>query len=90
MRPRSVRLTALSLVPRPGTPRGPASKLPAYPRVETPTRISSSTRAVSGSRACYAATDGNTTSSPAVLRTRGRAIWMRRPPNVTSVAVRPQ
>jgi hypothetical protein len=90
MRPRSARLTALLLVPRLGASRGPASKLPAYPRVETPSRICSSTRAVSGSRPCHAATDGNTASSPAVLRTRGRATWMRRSPNVNSVAVRPQ
>jgi hypothetical protein len=90
MRPCSVRLTALLLVPRLGAPGGPASRLPAYPRVDTPSRICSRTRTVSGSRSCHAATDGNTASCPVVLRTRGRATWMRCPPNVNSVAVRPQ
>ena len=90
----SFRRVRLLLVPRLGVAGGTASRLFAYPRVETlvetPNRICSSTRAVSGSRARHAATDGNTTSCPAGLRTRGRATWIRRPPKVNSVGARPQ
>jgi len=58
--------------------------------VNTPSRICSSTRAVSGSRARHAATAGKTAFWPSQLRTRGRITWIRRPPNVNSVAVHPQ
>jgi len=64
--------------------------LRSYPRVDTPSRMRSTTRSGSGSNSRKASTVGSFASRPSVLRTRGRSTTMRWPPNGSSLRVVPQ
>lgn len=54
-----------------------ASMLRSYPRVDTPSRMRSTTRSGSGSSSRKRSSVGNLASRPSAVRTRGRSTTMR-------------